>query len=71
MESVPLPSTGACHAVATGLPSPSNRRPAKGPCRMNIGEVVRLIGLSEHTLRYYEKVGGFKFHNEHPPHLVP
>jgi DNA-binding transcriptional MerR regulator len=24
---------------------------------MNIGEVVRLIGLSEHTLRYYEKVG--------------
>ena len=24
---------------------------------MNIGEVVRRIGLSEHTLRYYEKVG--------------
>ena len=24
---------------------------------MNIGEVVRLIGLSEHTVRYYEKVG--------------
>jgi DNA-binding transcriptional MerR regulator len=24
---------------------------------MNIGEVVRLIGHSEHTLRYYEKVG--------------
>jgi DNA-binding transcriptional MerR regulator len=46
-----LPDTGAA-------PAPAGSRPSTGPAeRYTVQQAAALTGLSEHTLRYYERIG--------------
>jgi DNA-binding transcriptional MerR regulator len=46
-----LPDTGAA-------PAPAGSRPSTGPVeRYTVQQAAALTGLSEHTLRYYERIG--------------